>query len=55
MFEELRQVDPEVADAILKETRRQGQKIELIASETFVSQAVLEAQGSVLLRRVRVR
>lgn len=51
MFEELRQVDPEVADAILKETRRQGQKIELIASENFVSQAVLEAQGSVLTNK----
>lgn len=51
MFEELRQVDPEVADAILKETRRQGQKIELIASENFVSQVVLEAQGSVLTNK----
>lgn len=51
MFEELRQVDPEVVDAILKETRRQGQKIELIASENFVSQAVLEAQGSVLTNK----
>lgn len=51
MFEELRRVDPEVADAILKETERQGQKIELIASENFVSQAVLEAQGSVLTNK----
>jgi glycine hydroxymethyltransferase len=51
MYEELKRVDPEVADAILRETERQGHKIELIASENFVSQAVLEAQGSVLTNK----
>jgi len=51
VFEELMRVDPEVADAILRETKRQGNKIELIASENFVSQAVLEAQGSVLTNK----
>jgi glycine hydroxymethyltransferase len=51
MYEELRRVDPEVAQAIKKEIERQGQKIELIASENFVSQAVLDAQGSVLTNK----
>lgn len=45
------QVDPEVARAIEDETRRQGDKIELIASENFVSRAVLQAQGSVLTNK----
>lgn len=45
------QVDPEVAQAIENETRRQGDKIELIASENFVSPAVLAAQGSVLTNK----
>lgn len=43
--------DPEVARAIEDETRRQGAKIELIASENFVSRAVLQAQGSVLTNK----
>lgn len=47
----LEQVDPEVADAILQETRRQAGKLELIASENFVSEAVLEAQGSVMTNK----
>jgi glycine hydroxymethyltransferase len=51
MYEELRRVDPEVAEAVMKEIERQGQKIELIASENFVSQAVLDAQGSVLTNK----
>ncbi|HOC61347.1 MAG TPA: serine hydroxymethyltransferase, partial [Smithellaceae bacterium] len=42
----LEKVDPEVMKAIDLETRRQAGKIELIASENFVSEAVLEAQGS---------
>ncbi|OPY90958.1 MAG: Serine hydroxymethyltransferase [Syntrophus sp. PtaU1.Bin208] len=37
--------DPEIAEAIRLETRRQAEKLELIASENFVSEAVLEAQG----------
>ena len=41
----LEKVDPKVSQAIDLETRRQAGKIELIASENFVSEAVLEAQG----------
>lgn len=43
--------DPEIADAIRKETERQEYNLELIASENFVSPAVLEAQGSVLTNK----
>ncbi|HEY8368966.1 MAG TPA: serine hydroxymethyltransferase, partial [Thermodesulfobacteriota bacterium] len=44
----LREVDPEIADIIRRETVRQGDHLELIASENFVSEAVLEAAGSPL-------
>lgn len=44
-------IDPEVARAIDLERSRQQNKIELIASENFVSKAVLEAQGSVLTNK----
>ncbi len=44
-------VDPEVADAIARETRRQNETLELIASENFVSDAVLEAAGSVFTNK----
>jgi glycine hydroxymethyltransferase len=47
----LKDVDPQVYQAILQETQRQAQTIELIASENFVSEAVLEAQGSVLTNK----
>lgn len=47
----LRNLDPEIADAIQEETRRQAGKIELIASENFVSEAVLEAQGSIMTNK----
>ena len=47
----LRQIDPEVADVIEKEEKRQRGRLELIASENFVSRAVLEAQGSVLTNK----
>ncbi len=43
--------DPEVANAIRMETERQEYNLELIASENFVSEAVLEAQGSVLTNK----
>ncbi|MGH7247315.1 MAG: serine hydroxymethyltransferase, partial [Pseudomonadota bacterium] len=43
--------DPEIADAIAGELRRQRDEIELIASENIVSRAVLEAQGSVLTNK----
>jgi len=47
----LKQVDPEIYDAIFKETRREATKLELIASENFVSEAVLEAQGGVMTNK----
>jgi glycine hydroxymethyltransferase len=47
----LRAVDPEIADAIEHESRRQQENIELIASENFTSVAVMEAQGSVLTNK----
>ena len=47
----LEKVDPEVARAIGLETRRQAGKLELIASENFVSVAVLEAQGSIMTNK----
>jgi len=47
----LAQVDPQVADAIDRETRRQANQLELIASENFVSEAVLEATGSVFTNK----
>jgi glycine hydroxymethyltransferase len=47
----LMQADPEVAEAIRQETRRQAGKLEMIASENFVSEAVLEAQGSVMTNK----
>ena len=47
----LEHVDPEVAKAIRLETERQARNLELIASENFVSEAVLEAVGSVLTNK----
>jgi len=47
----LMQADPEVAEAIRRETLRQSEKLEMIASENFVSEAVLEAQGSVMTNK----
>jgi glycine hydroxymethyltransferase len=44
-------VDRDVYEAILSETRRQGDGLELIASENFVSPAVLEAMGSVFTNK----
>ncbi len=49
--EEIRLVDPEVADAIDAELTRQNDHIELIASENWVSPAVREAQGSVMTNK----
>jgi len=43
--------DPEIAEAIELELHRQQNKLELIASENFVSEAVMEAQGSVLTNK----
>jgi len=47
----LENFDPEVARAIRMETERQEYNLELIASENFVSEAVLEAQGSVMTNK----
>jgi len=47
----LAETDPDIADAIGRELGRQRDEIELIASENFVSRAVLEAQGSVLTNK----
>lgn len=47
----LEQIDPEVFSAIQKETDRLEQNLELIASENVVSEAVLEAQGSVMTNK----
>ncbi len=51
LYEHVKQTDPELYDALIFELNRQRNKIELIASENFVSQAVLEAQGSVLTNK----
>jgi len=47
----LQRVDPEIAKAIRSEIERQEWKLELIASENYVSDAVLEAMGSVLTNK----
>ena len=47
----LKKNDPEVYAAILGETKRQNDNIELIASENFVSEDILEAQGSALTNK----
>jgi len=50
-MEHLVRTDPEVARAIRDETHRQGAQLELIASENFVSEAVLEALGTVFTNK----
>ena len=51
MSRSLADTDPEIAGAIRNETRRQAEGLELIASENFVSSAVLEAAGSVMTNK----
>ena len=51
MLEEIKVNDPEVYESIVGEIQRQEHKLELIASENFVSKAVLEAAGSVLTNK----
>ncbi len=46
-YRALERTDPEIADCVRREARRQATNLELIASENFVSEAVLEAAGSV--------
>jgi glycine hydroxymethyltransferase len=51
MSRPLRETDPEIAEALADEVRRQATGLELIPSENFVSEAVLEAMGSVLTNK----
>jgi len=51
MYRPLYEVDPQIAAAIDNETRRQHEGLELIASENFVSEAILEAAGSVFTNK----
>jgi len=51
MYRSLSESDPQIAAAIDNETRRQHEGLELIASENFVSEAVLEAAGSVFTNK----
>ena len=51
MSRSLVETDPEIAEAIERETERQHAGLELIASENFVSQAVLDAMGSVFTNK----
>src|SRR6266567_4832992 len=51
MSSELARQDPQIYTAIQQETERQEYNLELIASENVVSEAVLEAQGSVLTNK----
>ena len=51
MYRPLADADPDIAAAIDNETRRQHEGLELIASENFVSEAVLEAMGSVFTNK----
>jgi glycine hydroxymethyltransferase len=50
-MQNLTSFDPEISEIIVKETQRQEYNLEFIASENFVSEAVLEAQGSVLTNK----
>lgn len=50
-LEEVRKVDPEIAEAIVAEQQRQNSHIELIASENWVSKAVMAAMGSPLTNK----
>jgi glycine hydroxymethyltransferase len=50
-MQNLARVDPEIAQTVRDETRRQGSQLEMIASENFVSEAVLETLGTVLTNK----
>ena len=50
-IDEIRKIDPEVAESIENEVNRQRNKIELIASENFVDEAVLQALGTPLTNK----
>ena len=50
-LDEVRAIDPEIAQAIVDEEARQNSHIELIASENWVSKAVMAAMGSPLTNK----
>ena len=50
-FENIEKIDPQVAKAIYDEVDRQNNNIELIASENFVSKAIIEAMGTPLTNK----
>ena len=54
-YDSLKAFDPEIALQIEKEAKRQNEHLELIASENWVSEAVLEAMGSPLTTRSEER
>lgn len=51
IYQNVKQVDPEIYESLMKEVKRQETHLELIASENFVSSAVMEAQGSVMTNK----
>jgi glycine hydroxymethyltransferase len=51
MYDKIKSQDPELHASLIGENTRQHEKLELIASENFVSDAVMEAQGSVLTNK----
>jgi glycine hydroxymethyltransferase len=51
VYESLKTQDKEIYDAIINEENRQEKKIELIASENFVSKSILEAMGSIMTNK----
>jgi glycine hydroxymethyltransferase len=51
MMDHLRATDPQIYDSIVAEAKRQGEGLELIASENFVSRAVMEAMGTVFTNK----
>ena len=51
MYDNLKKIDPDIYKSMKAELKRQRQHLELIASENFTAEAVLEAQGSVLTNK----
>jgi glycine hydroxymethyltransferase len=51
MMDHLRETDPQIFETIVTEAKRQGEGLELIASENFVSRAVMEAMGTVFTNK----
>ena len=51
LYPHLKETDPQVYEAVIRELNRQQTKLELIASENFVSEAVMEAAGTPLTNK----